>query len=98
MIDFERLCPDFNWKPFDKNNPPNLNLDETYLVLVREDDYNDGKTWMYSVDIATPYGSYIDDFWDTQNDWCEGQRVEVFAYAEFPYGYFKETSERKEEA
>lgn len=87
--------PEFNRIPFDKNDPPNLNLGVTYLVLVREDEYNDGKTWMYSVDIAEPYGSYIDDFWNTQNDWCEGQRVEVVAYAEFPYGYFKETSESK---
>ena len=88
--------PEFNWIPFDKNNPPlNLCHDETFLVIVREDGYNDGKTWDYSVDIATPYGSYIDDFWDTQNDWCEGQRVEVVAYAELPYGYFKETSDPK---
>lgn len=27
----------------------------------------------------------LDDFWDTENDWHEGQRVEVVAYAEFPY-------------
>ena len=67
-----------------------LNPDATYLVIVREDDYNNGKTWHYAVDIATPYGSYIDDFWDTVNDWREGQRVEVVAYAEFP-SYLKES-------
>lgn len=33
-----------------------------------------------------PNGSYIDDFWDTENDWLEGNQVEVVAYAEFPYG------------
>lgn len=89
--------PEFNWIPFDKNNPPaNISLDGIYLVIIREDDYNDGKTWHYSVDITTPFGSYIDDFWDTQNDWCEGQRrVEVVAYAELPYRYFTETSETK---
>ena len=25
------------------------------------------------------------DFWDTFNDWDEGQRIEVLAYAELPY-------------
>ena len=88
--------PEFDWIPFDKNNPPsNINPDGTYLVIVREDDYDGGKTWHYSVDLATPYGSYIDDFWDTQNDWCEGQRVEVMAYVELAYGYFTETSDPK---
>lgn len=88
--------PEFDWIPFDKNNPPSdLNPDGTYLVIVREDDYDDGKTWHYSVDLATPYGSYIDNFWDTQADWCEGQRVEVMAYVELAYGYFTETSDPK---
>ena len=78
--------PVINWIPFDASNPPNnLNSDEDFLILLREDDYNDGATWCYSVDIGTPYGSYIDDFWDTTNDWQEGRRVEVIAYAEFPY-------------
>ena len=44
------------------------------------------ESWKYNVDIASPYGSYIDDFWDTENDWLEGNQVEVVAYAEFPYG------------
>lgn len=88
--------PEFNWIPFDKNNPPiELLRDESYLVIVREDNYNDGQTWNYSVDMATAFGSYIDDFWDTQNDWREGQRVEVVAYAVLPYNYLKETSDAK---
>lgn len=83
--------PRINWIPFDKNNPPvDLCDDGLYLILLREDDYNNGSTWRYSVDVAEPYGIYIDDFWNTNNDWCEGQRVEVVAYAEFPYG-LKET-------
>ena len=77
--------PKFNWIPFDKDNPPcDLCLEGDYLILLREDDYNDGATWSYSVDKATPYGSYLDNFWDTTNDWDEGQRIEVLAYAEFP--------------
>lgn len=84
--------PKINWIPFDKNNPPaHLSLfDDTYLIFLREDDYNDGATWEYHVDCAKPYGSYLDNFWDSTIDWDEGQRVEVLAYAELP-AYFKET-------
>ena len=83
--------PKFNWIPFDKNNPPeNLCSDEEYLILLREDNYDNRATWDYSVDHATPYGSYIDNFWDTVNDWDEGQRLEVVAYTKFPR-YLKES-------
>ena len=35
--------PEFDWIPFDRDNPPlDLNPDSTYLVIVREDDFNDG--------------------------------------------------------
>ena len=33
---------------------------------------NADNNWHQSVDIATPFGSYLDDFWDTDNDWDEG--------------------------
>lgn len=81
--------PKFNWIPFDKNNPPvNLSLDN-YLILLREKYYEEDD-WDYSVDIAKPYGAYIDDFWDTDNDWQECQfALEVVAYAKLPE-YFKE--------
>lgn len=84
--------PKINWIPFDKDNPPaDLNLlGDEYLILLREDNYDDGATWMYHMDYATPYGSYLDNFWDTNNDWDEGQRIEVLAYAEFP-NYLRET-------
>lgn len=78
--------PKINWIPFNKNNPPSdLISDERYLILLREDNYDNGKSWHYSVDVAYPYGSYIDDFWNTENDWIEGQKVEVVGYAELPY-------------
>ena len=81
--------PKINWVPFDRNNPPIDLCDvETYLIFFREDDYDDGATWTYHVDYATAYGSYLDNFWDTENDWDEGQRIEVLAYAEFP-NFFK---------
>ena len=83
--------PKINWIPFDKNNLPRDLMYDDYLILLREDNYDDGETWRYSVDKAKPYGDYLDDFWDTDNDWHEGQKIEVVAYAEFPY--FLEESE-----
>lgn len=77
--------PNINWIKFDRSNPPsNLGIDVEYLILLRTDNYDNGATWTYHMDYATPFGDYIDDFWDTSNDWYEGQRVEVVAYAEFP--------------
>ena len=81
--------PKFNWIPFDKNNPPCLDADEEYMILLRERWYSD-EPWEYSVDRASPYGSYIDDFWDTTNDWDEGQEIEVIAYCELP-AFLKES-------
>lgn len=82
--------PKFNWIPFDKNHPPtDLLEDKEYLILLREDNYDNGATWSYHVDIATAYGSYLDDFWNTTNDWDEGQRIDVLYYCELPY-YLKE--------
>jgi hypothetical protein len=76
--------PVFNWIEFDKNNPPaDLNYDEKYLILIAE---NYGKGWEYNVDVAEPYGDYLDNFWDTENDWVEGVPVKVVAYAEMPCG------------
>lgn len=70
--------PKIKWIPFDSNNPPaNLNPDETFLIFLREDDYNNGASWHYSVDVASPYGDYLDNFWTTENDWLEGQRVSL---------------------
>lgn len=78
--------PYFEWIPFNRNNPPtDISLNEQFLILLREDNYNNGATWRYSVDIATPFGDYIDNFWDTDNDWNEGQLIEVIAYAHLPY-------------
>lgn len=80
--------PKINWIPFDKNNPPVKLSDERYLIFFR-DTYDYGATLRYHVDIATPYGAYLGDFWDTETDWNEGQLIEVLAYAEIPC-YLKE--------
>ena len=83
--------PKFDWIPFDKNDPPkDLSEDVTYLILLKDDWLSHGKTWKYHVDIAQPYGSYIDNFWDTENDWLEGNQIGVIAYAELPQGLKEE--------
>lgn len=81
--------PKINWIPLDRDNPPtDLIGGVEYLILFR-DDYNNDATWTYHTDYATPYGDYLDNFWNTCNDWDEGQRIEVLAYAAFPR-YLKE--------
>ena len=35
---------------------------------------------VYYMVVATAYGSYLDNFWDTTNDWCEGNDIHVIAY------------------
>lgn len=86
----EVKIPLFDWKPFDKKNPPaNLTADETYIILLREKCRPD-EPWTYHVDTAIAFGSYIDDFWDTENDWIEGNNtVEVVSYTHLPV-YFEE--------
>ena len=84
-------APKINWVSFDRDHPPSdLGVLDDYIILLREDNYDNGTTWTYHTDCATPYGDYLDKFWDTTNDWDEGQRIEVLAYAEFP-SYLKES-------
>ena len=83
--------PKINWIPFDENNPPKYLLPESqYLIVLREDSFDNGATWSYSIDYSRPSADCYDpdsagNFWEIVNDWNEGQRVEVVAYAEFPY-------------
>lgn len=82
--------PAINWIPFNSDDPQTDLHDTDYLIFLREDNLDHGKSWSYHVDVASPYGNYIDDFWNTTNDWIEGQIVQVLAYAEFPYGLTEE--------
>lgn len=92
--------PAINWIPFNSDDPPTDLHDTDYLIFLREDNWSNGKTWEYHVDVESPYGNYIDDFWNTTNDWIEGNNiVQVLAYAELPYGLKEEDLiERLEEA
>ena len=53
---------------------------DVYLVTVKVGDE-------YVVDTAMSWGSYIDDFWDTTNDWIEDKECHVIAWMELPLPY-----------
>ena len=57
----------------------------TYLVTIKQK-YQHEKEWEYNVDVATyvDSGGYIDDRWDTYNDWIEGQETHVTHWAMLP--------------
>lgn len=52
-----------------------------FLVIVRTKWHGD-TDYCYAVDFAHSFGDYIDGFWDTYNDWCEGQEVHITHWAE----------------
>lgn len=77
--------PKLDWIPFTPDNPPvDLDGDEdAYLVLIEDRGYPPhylNEPCEYFIDIATAYGSYLDNFWDTANDWWEGNDIHVIAY------------------
>lgn len=57
-----------------------------YLVTVIEK-YSFEKEWRYHVDIGYAFGDEIDNFWDTCNDWNEGQEIHVIAWSSLPEPY-----------
>ena len=62
-----------------------------FLVIVREKWHGD-TDYCYAVDFAHSFGDYIDGFWDTYNDWCEGQEVHITHWAEIPKPDFDKIS------
>lgn len=77
--------PKLDWISFNPDNPP-VDLDDSedgYLVLIEDRGYPphySNEPCDYYMDVATAYGSYLDNFWDTTNDWCEGNDIHVIAY------------------
>ena len=59
------------------------NVKDDYLVLIKQK-YDYEKEWEYYIDVGTSFGDYIDGFWDTYNDWIEGQETHVIYWAKFP--------------
>ena len=56
---------------------------DSYLVVVKEKYPHEAK-WNVHVDVASNYGHYIDDYWDTFNDWDEGQEVHITHWMPLP--------------
>lgn len=46
-----------------------------------------GEEWKYHTDVAEFPGDYIDDVWQTYNDWKEGQDVHVIAWMPLPESF-----------
>lgn len=67
---------------------------DDYLVLIKTKYYGD-EDYSYYVDMATSMGSYIDNFWDTQQDWDEGQYLHITHWAKLPKVQEKNKVEEK---
>lgn len=59
-------------------------MGDIYLVLIKQK-YDWQKEWEYHVDVAQNYGDYIDNYWNTFNDWIEGQETHVIYWAKIPF-------------
>ena len=80
--------PKLNWIPFNPDNPPVdlTDCEDAYLILIEDKGYPPHylkEPCDYYMDVATAYGSYLDNFWDTTNDWDEGNDIHVIAYCGF---------------
>ena len=62
-----------------------------FLVIVKTK-WEYEKDWSYNVDYATSFGDYVDGFWDTYNDWHEGEEVHITHWAEIPKPDFDKIS------
>ena len=73
-----------HWTPCSEKLPLTYEGDipvaETYIVTVSVDG-------VLFVDKAYSFGTYIDGFWDTVNDWDEGNDVHVLAWMPLPEAY-----------
>jgi hypothetical protein len=69
-----------HWVPCSERLPDNIPMIESYIVTVSVD----GALF---VDKAYSFGTYIDGFWNTVNDWDEGNDVHVLAWMPMPKPY-----------
>lgn len=78
------------WIPCSERLPARIingdvETEQEFFVTVRE--RWPGEEWKYYTDVAFFPGYYIDDLWDTYNDWKEGQEVNVTAWKPLPEPY-----------
>lgn len=73
---------EIEWIACEERMPSDDILDH-FLVIVRER-WSDDTSYIYNVDYARNHGDYIDNYWDTYNDWKEGQEVHITHWAEIP--------------
>lgn len=71
------------WIPCKERLPE---IGDTYIVTGIQKDAHE-KEWHYFVDVASSHGDYIDDYWDTFNDWIEGQETHIIAWMPLPEPY-----------
>lgn len=71
------------WIPCNERLPE---IGDSYIVTGIQKDPHE-KEWHYFVDVASNYGDYIDDYWDTFNDWIEGQETHIVAWMPLPKPY-----------
>ena len=60
----------------------------TYIVTVKQK-YEFEQEWNYYTDVASYVSDdgYIDEHWDTFNDWIEGQETHVISWMPLPEPY-----------
>lgn len=73
----------------------NVETVQEFFVTVKE--RWPGEEWSYHTDIAEFPGDYIDDIWQTYNDWREGQEVHVIAWMPLPKPWRGEDDERSDQ-
>lgn len=82
--------PEQRWIPCSEMMPERIiheaiETEQEFFVTVKE--RWPGEEWRYHTDIAFIPGDYIDEFWQTYNDWYEGQEVHVIAWMPLPEPY-----------
>lgn len=87
LIDEQPTVEPQQWIPCSERLPERIiNGDvetvQEFFVTVKE--RWAGEEWEYHTDVAEFPGDYIDDVWQTCNDWKEGQEVHVIAWMPLP--------------